>query len=217
MKTEFTPAHIPDSQIMVGDKAYIPDATGRLTPVELIPAQAMLEHQMVLKIFGFALALSEQTARFKGHTFEDLGGFDALLMQEYGLTKGGPKGNRTYRTVDGLMEIELRVADQIEFGPELQIAKGLLDECLNEWSAESRPEIRAVVTRAFNTDKEGKINRSEVFMLLRLEIEDERWQSAMRAIRDAIRVVGSKQYLRFRMRKAREEGFSTVSIDLAAA
>lgn len=217
MASNFTPAPLPNGRVSIGERVYINDATGRLTPVELIPPQTLLEHDLTLKVMGFALAISDQVARFKGHTFEDLGSFDALLMQEYGLTKGGPKGNRSYRSFDGLMEIELRVADQIEFGPELQIAKGLLDECLNEWAAESRAEIRAVVTRAFNTDKEGKINRSEIFMLLRLEIEDERWQNAMRAIRDAIRVVGSKQYLRFKVRRSLEAGWSTVSIDLAAA
>lgn len=217
MTHSFVPAPLPDTKVEVAGKIYIPDATGRLTPVELIPAQALLEHEMVRKVMGFAVAISDQVARFKGHSFEDLGEFDALLLQEYGVTKGGPRGNRSYRTVDGLMEIELRVADQIEFGPELQIAKVLLDECLNEWSADSRPEIRAVVTRAFNTDKEGKINRSEIFMLLRLEISDDRWLSAMRAIRDAIRVIGSKQYLRFRLRRSIDAGWSTVTIDLAAA
>jgi hypothetical protein len=129
----------------------------------------------------------------------------------------GHGGAATYSSFDGLLQIELRIADQLDFGPELQIAKGLLDECLNEWSAESRPEIQAIVTRAFNTDKEGQINRSEIFMMLRLEIEDERWQAAMRAVREAIRVIGSKQYLRFKMRPSVEASWSAVTIDLAAA
>lgn len=217
MTQQFTPVKLPDARIEMDGKSFLPDAKGRLTPVELIKAQHLLEHDMVLKIMGYVLALSAQVSRFKGHTFEDLGEFDALLDQEYGLTKGGPKGNRTYRSYDGLYEIELRVAELLEFGPELQVAKGLLDECLNEWSADSRPEIRAIVTRAFNTDQAGKINRSEVFMLLRLDIQDERWQAAMRAIREAIRVIGSKQYLRFKMRTSPDAGFMTVTVDLAAA
>jgi len=75
----------------------------------------------------------------------------------------------------------VQVADHIDFGPELQIAKGLDDECLNEWSAEARPESRAIVTRAFNTDKAGQINRSENFMLLRLDISDARWLRTLAA------------------------------------
>lgn len=208
---------LPDCRISMDGNTYLRDAQGRLAPIELIKPQEMLEHETVHKVMGFAVALSEQIARFKGHTFEDLGSFDALLAQEYGLTKGGPKGNRTYRSFDGLLEIELRVSDLLDFGTGLQIAKRLIDECLNEWTADSRAEIRAIVTAAFNTDKEGQINRSEIFKLLRWDIEDERWQNAMRALRDAIRVIGSKQYLRFRMRSAFDAPWGAVTIDLAAA
>ena len=79
----------------------------------------------------------------------------------------------------------------------------------------ARDEIRAIVTRAFNTDKEGQINRSEIFMLLRLEIEDPRWLRAMKAIRDAMRVVGSKTYVRCYRRDAFDAPWAAVSIDLA--
>lgn len=211
------PAPLSEGRVEIGDKIYMRDARGALVPLELVRASDQLEDEVVRKIMGFALALSAQVARFKSHTFEDLGDFDALLFQEYGLTKGGPKGNRTYNSFDGLMRVSIRVADLIDFGPQLQIAKALVDECLNEWAAESRAEIRAVVTRAFNTDKEGQINRSEIFTLLRLEIEDARWQEAMRAIREAIRVIGSKIYVRIEQRSAQDAPWETVTIDLAKA
>ncbi|ARE40881.1 hypothetical protein RGUI_2740 [Rhodovulum sp. P5] len=215
--SDFTPAPLPDPTVEVGGQKYLPDASGRLTPVEAIKPQHMLEHETVRKIMGFALALSDQVARFKGHAFEDLGDFDAILEQQYDLKKGGKKGNRTYSTVDGCMQIQVRNADLLDFGPELQVAKGLVDECLSEWAEDSRAEIRTIVMRAFNVDKEGQINRSEIFMLLRLEIEDDRWKRAMEALRDAIRITGSKKYLWFRMRDSAEAPWTTVTIDLAAA
>lgn len=215
MTSQFAPHSIPNGVTQVGGKPYMADAKGGLVPVELIKPQHQLEDEIVRKIMGHAIALSAQLGRFKGHTYEDLGEFDALLLQEYGVTKGGKKGNRSYKTFDGLYEIEIRVQDQVEFGPELQIAKTLVDECLNEWAEGARPEIRAIVTRAFNTDKEGRINRSEIFMLLRLNIEDGRWQRAMDAIKDAMRVTGSKSYIRFWMRDAFDAERVSVSIDLA--
>ncbi len=215
--TGFIPAELPDDRFMVGNAVYMRDARGALVPEELIKPADKLEHETVRRIMGFGIALSEQISRFKGHVFEDLGAFDALLAQDYGLTKGGPKGNRTYTSYDGLMRVSIRVADLIDFGPGLQTAKALIDECLNEWAADSRAEIRAIVTRAFNTDKEGQINRSEVFMLLRLDIADPRWQEAMRAIREAIRTVGSKTYVRLETREAPDAPWSAVTIDLARA
>lgn len=215
--SEHRPIPIPDGRIALAGREYMPDAKGKLVPVELIDAAALLEDETVRKIAGYGMALSEQVARFKGHTFEDLGDFEAILAQEYGATKGGAKGNKTFMSFDGLFKVTVQVADHIDFGPQLQIAKTLIDECLTEWSAESRPEIRAIVTRAFNTDKAGQINRSEIFMLLRLEIEDARWQEAMRAIRDAMRVVGSKTYVRLYRRQTLESAWEAVTIDLAKA
>ncbi len=203
--------------VKVNGRDYMPDARGNLVPVEAIKPADKLEDETVRKIIGYARGLSAQVGRFKQHTFDDLGDFEALLAQEYGAAKGGAKGNKTFMSFDGLMKVQVQVQDYIDFGPQLQIAKGLVDECLNEWSADSRPEIRAIVTRAFNTDKAGQINRAEIFMLLRLDIEDERWKRAMDAIRDAMRVVGSKTYVRCYERRSIEDNWQAVSIDLAKA
>lgn len=215
--TVYIPAPIPTGRQTIGDMEYLPDAKGALVPVSLIKPQHLLEDELVRKVMGHAVALSEQVARFKEHTFDDLGAFEALLAQEYGATVGGAKGNKTLTTHDGLFQIKVQVADNIVFGPELQIAKGLVDECLNEWAAGARDEIRAIVTRAFNTDKAGQINRAEIFMLLRLDIADERWQRGMKAIRDAMHVQGSKTYVRCFRRDGFDAPWTPVTIDLAKA
>ena len=215
--TEHTPAPVPDGIQVVNGKEYMADARGALVPKETIKAEHLLEDETVRRIMGYAIALSEQVARFKAHTFEDLGDLEALLAQSYGVAKGGAKGNKTFLSHDGLFKVQVAVADYIDFGPQLQIAKELIDECLNEWAAESRAEIRAIVTRAFNTDKAGQINRAEIFMLLRLEIEDARWKKAMEAIRDAMRVVGSKTYVRCYRRERFDAPWEAVTIDLAKA
>jgi hypothetical protein len=183
----------------------------------MIKPMDKLQDELVRKVLGYARDLSAQIGRFRGHTFEDIGSLEALLAQEYGTVLGGRKGNKTLFSFDGRMKVEVKVADFIDFGPELQTAKTLIDECLNEWAAESRAELRAIVTRAFNTDKAGCINKSEIFMLLRLDIRDERWLRAMEAIREAMRVVGSKTYLRFYERPSADAPWEPVTIDLARA
>lgn len=118
----------PDGTVAVAGKAYMPDAKGALVPVETIKPADLLEDETVRKILKFAVDLSDQIARFRGHTTTDLGEFDALLEQEYGTRKGGRKGNRTYQTFDGLMKVQVQVSDFVDFGPQLQIAKTLIDE-----------------------------------------------------------------------------------------
>ncbi|SDW75376.1 Protein of unknown function [Sulfitobacter pontiacus] len=215
--TKFEPAALTDGRKEIDGNVFMRDGKGGLQPIENIAARDLLQDETTRKIIGHAIPLSDQVARFKEHTFDDIGAFEAILAQEYGATFGGKKGNKTLMTVDQLYKVEVRIADQINFGPELQIAKQLVDECLNEWSAESRPEIRSIVTRAFNTDKAGQINRAEIFMLLRLEITDARWQEAMRAIKDAIRIVGSKTYVRCSKRDSHDAPWQAITIDLAKA
>jgi hypothetical protein len=218
MQTQTIDTQRDDGITVIEGKAYRQDAKGALVPTELVKPQHALEDETVRKIIGYARELSAQIARFRGHTMTDLGEFDALLDQEYGgRARASIKGNRSYQTFDGCLKVQVQVSDFIDFGPELQTAKVLIDECLNEWTAESRAEIRAVVTRAFDTDKAGKINRSEIFTLLRLDIEDERWKRAQAAIRDAMRVVGSREYIRFYERDHPKAEWRPITIDLAKA
>lgn len=206
-----------DGVTLINGKEYVTDAKGKFVPLSLVKPQHKLEDETVRKIINFAIDLNAQIARFRGHTMTDLGSLDALIAQEYGAKIGGAKGNRTYQTIDGLMKVQVQVAEQIDFGSELQVAKSIIDECLTEWSADSRAEIQSIITRAFNTDKEGKINRAEIFMLLRHQIDDPRWQRAMDAIRDAMRVTGSKEYVRFYQRRTIAEAWQAVTIDMAKA
>lgn len=202
---------------IINGREFMHNAKGGLDPIGNVKDQYKLEDQTVRKCIEFALNLNAQLSRFRGHTAADLSALDALLGEKYNVTIGGKKGNRTYQTYDGLMKIQVQVSDLISFGPELQVAKALIDECLTEWSADSRPEIQSIVTRAFNTEKEGQVNRADVFMLLKLEIEDSRWKTAMEAIRDAIRVTGSKEYVRFYKRDSIEADWQAITIDLAKA
>ena len=213
--SDMTP--ISNGRTVMNGRTYMADTKGALVPVELIRPEDLLEDETVRKIVGYAIALSDQITRFKEHTFDDLRDFEAVLAQEYQATKGGAKGNKTFMSHDGLFKVQVAVADRVDFGPQLQVAKTLIDECLNEWSADARPELRSLVTRAFNTDKEGQINRTEIFMLLRLDITDARWRRAMDAIRSAMRVIGSKTYVRCYRRSDTEGAWEAITIDLAKA
>lgn len=215
--TNFTPAPIPNGCKDIEGNTYMGDGKGGWQPIETIKTQHLLEDETVRKIISYALPLSEQVSRFKAHTFSDIGDFEALLAQEYDATIGGRKGNKTLMSVDGLYMIKVAVSDRIDFGPEMQVAKDLFDECLNEWSADARAELRGLVTDAFSTDKEGKINRALIFLLLRRESDDPRWKRGQDAIRDAMRVVGSKTYVRCYQRAAHDAPWEAITIDLAKA
>lgn len=59
------------------------------------------------------------------------------------------------------------------------------------------------------------INTQRVLGLRRLAIKDEKWQRAMQAISDSIRVSDSKQYVRIYQRPSPEANWEAVTLDLA--
>ncbi len=211
-----TPKAPPGAQEING-KLYMEDGRGQLLPIETIKPQDLLGDEVVRKICGYAQPLAAELARFKQHSFDDVDGFLGLLAQQYGVKLRGKKGNHSLTTIDGLKMVQVAVSESIDFGPELQIAKAIVDECLRDWSAEASAEIRAIITRAFNVDNEGKINRNEMLSLLRIEFSDERWQRAMAAVRDSMRVTGSKRYLRVYERDQPDGEWKAVVLTLAAA
>ena len=203
--------------IDVAGTPYLRDAKGALVPIAGVKAADLLMDETVRAILDQARSLSALISAFKADTFDSVGALQALIAQNYGATIGGKKGNITLMSFDGCQKVQVQVADLLEFGPELQAAKLLIDECLTEWAVGSAMELRSLVNRVFQVDKQGQINRAELFMLLRVEIADERWLKAMDAIRDSIRVIGSRTYVRFYDRETPEAPWRAVSIDLAAA
>ncbi|EGF92450.1 phage-like protein [Asticcacaulis biprosthecium C19] len=208
---------IPAIGKVIDGVEHLMDNKGRWTPVVQFKPADLLMDQTVRKMLGFAEPLAAQVARFRQHSFDDVDSLLVLLAEQYGAKAGGQKGNITLTTVDGLMQVKVQVADNIAFGPELQVAKSLVDECLKDWTDGARAELRTLVDRAFQVDKEGKINRGELLGLRRLNIEDERWVRAMQAVADSIRVIGSKRYVRCYRRDTQDGDWKPIVIDVAAS
>lgn len=202
---------------VINGKEYMANAKGALMPLELVKPMDKLRDETVRKVMAYALEISAQIGRFRAHCMEDLDALDALLEQEYGAKSGGVKGNRTYRSIDGLMRVSVDITDFETAGPELRIAKNLIDEYLDELTADAPAEIRALITRAFDVSKEKKIDLKAIKKLKDLDIKDPRWLEAMRAIDDAIEVAYSKQYVRFAIRKSVEDDWTSVTVDIAKA
>lgn len=207
---------LPSGRRVIAGQTYFENGDGALIPEEAVKPADKLQDDIVRQIIGKALPLSAVVAGFRQSTLDEVDEFVALLEQEYGARRGGSKGNLTFSSFDGLLKICVQVSENVVFGPELQVAKGLVDDCLREWAADSRAELRAIINRAFDVDNQGRINRNDLFSLLRLDIEDARWQDAMRAIRDSMRVVGSKRYVRMYRRPNAKAAWSAITIDVAA-
>lgn len=195
---------------------YMTNAEGHLVPETMVRPEDKLEDQLVQELFEEASIISATLAAFKLKSFDDVQAFLEVLAEKYQASKGGKKGNLTLTSFDGLTKVQVSVADFISFGPQLQTAKSLIDDCIKEWGAEGANEnIKALVNHAFRVDKNNRLNVQNILGLRKLNIQDEKWQRAMEAITDSVRVTHSKSYIRFYTRPAPEAQWQAVTLDLA--
>ena len=196
---------------------YQADAKGRLVPDRLVRPADTLEDQTVRRILAYGVDLADQIARFRRHTYADVAALLELLTAEYGGgRRPGRKGNYSLMSYDGLLKVVIQVQDQLSFGPELQAARLVIDDCIQEWAAGACPEIQALVQHAFQPDTEGRVSTEAVLRLRRLDIDDDRWREARRAIDDSIRPVGTRVYLRLYLRGSTDAPWRAVPIDIAS-
>lgn len=188
-----------------------------MIPARLVKPADLLEDQLVRDLIDRAESLAATLAAFKVGVFNDVGAFLAILADQYDAQRGGKKGNLTFTSFDGRLKVQVAVADHLTFGPELQVAKNLIDECIGEWGKDANDNIRVLVDHAFRVDKEGQVSRESIFALRRVSIADPRWTRAMEAIADSIRVAGTKTYVRFYRRDTAESSWRSVTLALANA
>lgn len=201
--------------VMVGDQQYLEDAKGKLIPLAQVADDHRLRDTLVREKIAKVEDLQKQLAAFKIEVMADIAAFIQLSAEKYDVVVGGTKGNVQLTTVKGDMRIIRQVSENLAFDEKLIAAKALIDECIIDWSAGSRPEIQTLVQDAFQTDQQGKINTGRVLGLRRLRIEDEKWQRAMEAISDSIHVQDTKAYVRFQ-RRSKTGRWETIPLDLAA-
>ncbi|SFK92979.1 Protein of unknown function [Nitrosomonas aestuarii] len=194
---------------------YMRNAQGHLVPDELVPDIDKARDELVHEIIGNAERMRDQMAAFKETVMGDLRAFVDLSAEKYGVKMGGSKGNTTFASYDGRYKIRIDVSEYITFDERLQIAKELIDRCIHKWAQGSGAEIRALVEHAFQTDKEGKISVGRVLGLTRLKIDDEQWQSAMKAVHDSMQVSGTTTYMRIYRRVGDSDQYEQLSLDFS--
>ncbi|HAS88253.1 MAG TPA: sulfate transporter [Desulfovibrio sp.] len=203
---------------MISDapEGYMEDSRGRFVRAEHVSDYDKLKDDTVKNIFGHALRVQQEIKDFKTDTMGDVYALMEVAAEKYDAKLGGKKGNVSILSFDGRQKIQIAVNETLTFDERLQIAKELVDECLIEWTQDSRTEIKTLVTSAFEVDKQGNISTAKVMSLLKLEINDAKWQRAMKALNESLSVLCSKKYIRFYQRDNHDEKWQGIPLDIAA-
>ena len=194
---------------------FVKNAAGHLVPEHQVRDQDKLRDNVARDLAAQAVAISESMAAFKAKALADIEDLISISLERYGVKLGGKKGNVSITTYDGEFKIERALANRLSFTEEILAAKELIYACIRKWSAGADRHLMALVDRGF-TGRNGEIRTNDVLDLMRLEIDDEDWKTAMEALRDSIQVNGKAVYIRV-YRRIGDDRYEQINLNLAGA
>lgn len=201
----------PRKQIPAG---YFEDSQGRLVPESMVRPHELQRDTLVRDLVERIEAARGQMALLKRDLLADVAAHIQIVAEEYDVKCTGRAGNVTLVSYDGRMKIERDVAERTQIGEQVQAAEELIREILDEIE---NPAAKAIVDRAFRRNrKTGELSTARLIDLVSVEIDDERWERAVRAIRDAIQSVGSVVYFRAYRRAEPDQPWQMIPLDFSA-
>ncbi|WP_236233713.1 DUF3164 family protein [Pseudomonas tohonis] len=204
--------NVPPVSIPTG---FVMNAAGHLVPEHQLREHDKLRDGVARDLAEEAVRLNVALAEFKRKALGDIGDLIAICAEKYGVTLGGKKGNASITTYDGAFKVERCVADRIAFTEEILAAKELIDRCIRKWSVGANQHLRVLVDRAFSAGRNGQIKTNDVLGLLRMEIDDPDWKTAMMALKDAIQVNGKAVYIRVYQREGDSDRYAPINLNIA--
>lgn len=197
-------------------EGFMANGQGHLVPVGSIRAIDLQRDSLVTELFASALQMEALISEFKNRIMGDIAAFVELSLEQHGVKRGGKKGNITLTTYDQERRIRLDICEEIQFTEQLFAARELIDECLHDWTADAKDQLKALINHVFEVDKQGNISATKVLGLRRYNIEDPRWNKAMQIIGESIQVASTKPRLTFSRRSGNGE-WKTLNLNVSTA
>jgi len=176
-----------------GRRCWI-DAEGTEIPVSIIDKNVKDCDSLVGKVFKRVGKVKTVVEKEKEVISKDVQAHLQKIAESYGEKW---QGNAELCNFDDTQKVRVHIQKTMEFDEKLQIAKTKIDQCINAWAKDSKPQLSVLVKEAFNVDTKGQVNTKQVLSLRRYKIKDKPWLEAMEIIGAAAKVVASKTYYTF--------------------
>lgn len=204
----------------IDPKGFIDRPDGSQIHYDKLEPHKQIEHDAVLKLCAQADEHSAALAKFKRNAISEMIAARVMMLDDYGVKKGGKEGNLTLRSACGRLMIKMTVSKHTSFGPELEAAKALIYEFMEaELEKGGSKFIREIVEKVFKLNSKGRIDTDGILGLREHRFDDPIWNSAMLAIDEAICRDSSTTYVNFYhvdpKAKVKADGETRILLDLA--
>lgn len=167
--------------LQIGDKTYYKKANGTLVPEDQVKDSDRLRDQFVLEAAEKIMDIRTQMIRVKAEILDGIEAFMQTMSESYGVKLGGEKGNLSFTSFDGRVQLKYYRNDYLTFNEGIHIAKKLIDEFLEDITKDSSRSIKQIVNSAFNL-KQGRMDVKAILKLREINETDPRWVKAMQII-----------------------------------
>jgi len=182
------------------------DETGMQIPVNRITKIERLKERHAGSIHKKSMAIHESLKVFKSEVTAMCQEVYDLAMAEANNSESKSKGNFLWYNFDRTIQIQVKIAERIEFDDLLiKACQDKLKQYINENVTSTDPLIPQLINDAFSTTR-GKLDSKKVMSLLRYRsrVKNPLFEEAMKHLEDSIRRPESKAYFMVAIRN--EEG-----------
>lgn len=203
-----------DAEIMIER----PD--GSMISYKKLSPEKQIEHDVVTRLCEMASEHSAALTKFKHTSLAEMIAARVMMLEDYGVKKGGAEGNLTLRSACGRLMVKMTISKHITFGPELEAVKALIYEFLEaELDKGGSEAIREIIEKVFKLNSKGRIDTGGILGLREHEFDDPIWKRAMTGIDEAICRDSATTYVNFYNvdpnSKPNEEREQRIFLDLA--
>lgn len=177
-------------------EGFLKNNRGDLVRIENVKEIHLLQDQVATDLAKDAQAIFMALAKFKRQALDDIRDLIKIAGEKHDVKLGGEKGNITIPSYDGRYKIQRAFADRITFGIEIEAAKDLFLNYLNDVADNLDGDARVLVESAFKTTRNNQLRTSELLRLLSYDIKHPDWVKACEALRESMVVDGQTVYIR---------------------
>lgn len=177
-----------------------------------------LKNELVGKIIKNVRQKQGELAYFKAQLKQDILDYIDMLRDVYRMDplSRSKKGNYELVNFDGKLKVQVGIQDSINFDEKIMLAKEKIDAFLKEQTKDAAPIVHTLVMEAFEVDHKQKLSAQNVLKLRTLKVDHPEWKAAMELIGDSIKIVSSKENIRFYERTGAEQKWQLISLDFSA-
>lgn len=174
------------------------NADGAYVPVANIRPIDKLRDELVTRLSLAASNLSNDMTHFRDSALSQAEDFRQVSAQDHGIQLAGRRGGYSLLSYDGRFKMVVDNATLIAVNEKVSVAREAILSCVRRWSEGANARLVELVSRAFETDRQGHLSVARLLALRSYSIDgDPEWDAAMQALSEGLVASGSKTYVRF--------------------